>query len=75
MLKEILFGNKIRSILSNTDKMVEKLANAPVSDLKDIYKTTADMIVGVSANVFTPENIEAAGKIFLACQTSKQIKS
>jgi len=72
MIKEILFGNKVRSILKSADKILKKMVSSPRQDIKDIYKTTADMIVGVSGKIFTPENIEAAVKAYVMYQSQKQ---
>jgi len=71
MIKELLFGKRVRSILIKTDKILKKIVQAPKEDLKDVYKTTADMIVGIAGKIFTPENIEAGLKAYLAYQAQK----
>ena len=69
MIKELLFGKKLRSIMCKTDKVLKRLVEAPVEDFKDIYKITADSLVkittGVSKELFTPENIKVIGELLL----------
>lgn len=63
MLKEILFGNKVRSILKSTDKILKRLAEAGREDTKEYAKLISETIIGLSGTIFTPENIDAAARV------------
>lgn len=72
MIKEILFGKRMVSIVKSVDNILQKMAEANPEQLVEIYKITAESIRDVLTTTLTPENLEVIVKAFLAYNLRKE---